>query len=417
MIYEKEYRFKLIKKHKPILTTDKSFICLHGGRIGAKSHSFGRYFIAESFKPNSGILCTREIQKSIRDSVHTLLKDVIQQEKMSHFFNIRETYIENKLSGNDFVFAGLRDQNIDSIKSYENRRLCWVEEAHSVSTHSLGILIPTITRNKDYKIGFSFNRCLENDPVFNEFCRNERNDTIVIKSTIYDNEFATIDALKEAERMKLEDYNKWLHVYMGEPMVQGENCVIDRITARTAMERTVNDDGAIEVGVDVARFGDDDTVIAIRKGLKLIGLYEYSHKDTHETAENIKIRIDGNKTIPIKIDDTGVGGGVTDQLKADGYKVVPINFNETANEPDKYPNSISEMWFSFRDTIKTSSIINNERLFTELTTRKYKMDKQGRRAVESKEEYKKRGFKSPDVADAVLLCYYTPRNKSYYTFV
>jgi len=417
MQYEKEYRFKLIKKHKPILTTDKHFICLFGGRIGAKSHSLVRYFIAESFKPDSRILCTREIQKSIRDSVHALLKDVIQQEKMTHFFNIKETYIENKLSGNDFVFAGLRDQNIDSIKSYENCRLCFVEEAHSVSSHSLGILVPTITRNKNYKIGFSFNRYLENDPVFNEFCRNEREDTIVIKSTIYDNEFATLDALKEAERMKLEDYNKWLHVYMGEPMVQGENCVIDRIAVRAAMDKVGNDDGAIEVGVDVARFGDDDTVIAIRKGLKLIGLYEYTHKDTHETAENIKIRIDGNKTIPIKIDDTGVGGGVTDQLKADGYKVVPINFNETANEPDKYPNAISEMWFNFRDTIKTCSIVNNERLFTELTTRKYKMDKQGRRAVESKDEYKKRGFKSPDVADAVLLCYYTPENKSYYTFV
>lgn len=416
MIYEKEYRFKLIAKHRPILTTDKRFICLYGGRVGAKSHSFAGYYIGESFKPDTRILCTREIQNSIRDSVYALLKDKIRQEGMAHYFNITNTYIENRLSGNEFIFAGLRDQNIDSIKSYENVRHCWVEEAHSVSKRSLDILIPTI-RKEGSKIGFSFNRYLENDPVFNEFCRHDRTDVLKIQSTIYDNEFATPEALEEAERMKLEDYNNWLHVYMGEPMVQGDNCVLDRTSVRHAMEREAEGEGAIEVGVDVARYGDDTTVIAIRKGMKLLAIHEHKKKGTVETVNNIISAVDGNKTIPIKVDDTGVGGGVTDQLEADGYKVIPINFGQKPNNPDKYPNAISEMWFDFKDSINNSTLVNHDRLFSELTSRKYKMDAQGRRCIESKDEYKKRGFKSPDVADAVLLCYYVPENKSYYAFV
>jgi len=115
----------------------------------------------------------------------------------------------------------------------------------------------------------------------------------------------------------------------------------------------------------------------------------------------------------IKIDDTGVGGGITDIMESRDYNVVPINFQQTANDPDKYPNMISEMWFEVARFIHEIAGPEDDRLKKELVNRKYlpELDKKGRRVVESKKDYKKRGFPSPDKADSFLLCFHNPHEE------
>jgi phage terminase large subunit len=174
-----------------------------------------------------------------------------------------------------------------------------------------------------------------------------------------------------------------------------------------SLDANFKDDGAIEVGVDVARFGDDCTVFFKRKGMKTDLPQIFQKQSITDTATQLKSFVGFDKTIKIKVDDTGVGGGLTDIMIAEGYNIVPINFNQCANNPDKYPNAISEIWYEMADKIAEISMPKFDRLQVELVNRKNNgLDKKGRRTIESKDQYKKRGFRSPDVADAFLLCFY-----------
>ncbi|MBE3131294.1 MAG: hypothetical protein IMZ54_11365 [Acidobacteria bacterium] len=181
---------------------------------------------------------------------------------------------------------------------------------------------------------------------------------------------------------------------------------------RNAENSAFNAEGQEEIGVDVARGGTDDTVMFRRKGLKVTSRNVLTSGQLPEKAKLVYIaeeveKFAGyDKKIPIKIDDTGVGGGLTDILQRKGYNVVPINFGAEAIEPDKYPNRISEMWFEVARFVHEIAWLPSDRLQAELVNRKQKtLDKKGRRVLESKDEYKARGFRSPDEADAFLLCF------------
>jgi len=184
-----------------------------------------------------------------------------------------------------------------------------------------------------------------------------------------------------------------------------------------ALDKDFDDSGQIQVGVDVARGGADDTVFFKRKGLKITGIkilpsIELSEKKSLvDQADKLCEFVDFKKFVPLKIDDMGVGGGLTDIMEARGYNVIPINFQQRANEEDDYPNAISEMWFNISSMIQDISCPENEiteRLQVELVNRKHDgQDNRGRRVVESKKRYRERtGFQSPDMADAFLLAFY-----------
>jgi len=179
-------------------------------------------------------------------------------------------------------------------------------------------------------------------------------------------------------------------------------------------DSTFNDEGQEEVGVDVARGGDDDTLFYGRKGLKALKKKTITSKELPPQAKLVYIAneledfVDHNKETLIKIDDTGVGGGLTDTMESRGYNVMPINFQSVSNFPDKYPNLISEMWFEVTRQLEQIACEESERLKAELVNRKYDIDIKGRRVVEAKKKYKERGFRSPDEADAFLLCFYNP---------
>jgi hypothetical protein len=131
-------------------------------------------------------------------------------------------------------------------------------------------------------------------------------------------------------------------------------------------------------------------------------------KDTQDVASVIRAMAEGGK---INVDDTGVGGGVTDRLRHLGANANAVNFGSSASNKKKYPDIISEMWFCLAEQIKDIGLPHNTELQAELSSRYYKFTADERRKVESKDEYRKRtGKRSPDLADAVILCYYNPQN-------
>ena len=128
-----------------VLFEPRRYTVLYGGRGSGKSHSVARYLLLAAAQEPKRILCCREVQRSIRDSVHRLLSDCIAQMGLGAFYTILETEIRGA-NGSLFIFSGLSTQTIDSIKSLEGIDLVWVEEAATVQERSWGLLIPTIRK-------------------------------------------------------------------------------------------------------------------------------------------------------------------------------------------------------------------------------------------------------------------------------
>ncbi len=139
----------------------------HGGRGGAKSWGYARGLVVQAWQDKLRILCTREVQNSIRDSVHKLLSDQIQAMGLGAFFDVTQQSITGR-NGSEFVFAGLSNLTAESIKSYEGVDRCWVEEAHKVRQRSWDILIPTI-RKEGSEIWVTMNPELDTDDSYVRF--------------------------------------------------------------------------------------------------------------------------------------------------------------------------------------------------------------------------------------------------------
>jgi phage terminase large subunit len=400
-----------------LLDDDWREAAVYGGRYSLKSHTVARILLIKAYEKKRRFGCFREFQNSIGDSSHQLLADLIQQYKLNMFVVTRDSII-NKINGSDFLFKGLRN-NTQNIKSIEGIDYAWVEEAQTITTNSIEVLTPTI-RKKGSKIIWTYNRLNELDPIHQRLVIEGRPDTIIINAN-YDValKYGWLEdvIIQEIERDKAEAPELYAHKWLGEPINQDEMSIIGRLPILDAMNRKIEDDGVVEVGADIARMGGDRIVFWMRKGLKTINTQTLSKMRTTQCCDALERFMDFNKEIALKVDDTGVGGGVTDEMIKRGYNVIPINFGGMPNDKDKYPNWISEAWFHMAEIMPTIELPMDADLLMELSTRQWKMDNKGKRRVESKDDYKKRGFRSPDLADACIICYgggYEPNMLGYY---
>lgn len=139
----------------------------HGGRGSGKSWGFARALLVLAAQKPIRVLCAREVQKSIKDSVHRLLSDQIQAIGLGAFFDVLETEIRGK-NGSLFLFAGLAQHTVESIKSFEGCDVVWVEEAQTVTKRSWDVLTPTI-RKTGSEIWVTFNPDMETDETYQRF--------------------------------------------------------------------------------------------------------------------------------------------------------------------------------------------------------------------------------------------------------
>ncbi len=186
---------------------------LYGGRGGAKSWSVARALLLIGSQRPLRVVCAREIQRSIKQSVHKLLSDQIGTLGLSDSYKILETEIRGP-AGTEFSFHGLR-HNIDSIKSLEGADVCWVEEGQSVSANSWQKLIPTV-RKPGSEIWISFNPELESDPTYNDFVLHPPADSLVLRVSWRDNPWWTPELESERARLEKLDPDAYRNVYEGE---------------------------------------------------------------------------------------------------------------------------------------------------------------------------------------------------------
>lgn len=193
----------------------------YGGRDGGKSWGYGRALLIQGAEQPLRIGCFREVQKSIRDSVHKLLSDQIEELGLSDEYEVLQTEIRGA-NGTEILFAGLSSQTRDSIKSFEGLDRAWVEEAQSVSKRSWDILVPTI-RAPGSEIWVTFNPDMDTDDTYQRFVVRHPPDARVVKINFTDNPWRSRVLDAEREQMQREAPADYAHIYLGEcrPAVEG----------------------------------------------------------------------------------------------------------------------------------------------------------------------------------------------------
>jgi hypothetical protein len=168
--------------------------------------------------------------------------------------------------------------------------------------------------------------------------------------------------------------------------------------------------GAVRIlGVDCARFGDDRSCIILREGIYAHPPIVYKQIDLMQLVGHIVEQIERHDPDATFVDEGGLGAGVVDRLKQLGYKVVGVNFGAKAINDTRYANKRAEMWDACREWLEGGGVIPNEpAIKSDLISPTYSYDPSNRIKLESKDDMKKRGLPSPDVADALVLTWAFP---------
>ncbi len=203
---------KVANVYKPLWKNAKRRNYIYGGRGSGKSHDVAEYCLFRAYQSKIKVLCTRELQNSIADSVYSLLKNKIVDMHLDFFFTVYKDRIVGN-NGSEFIFKGIHN-NVSEIKSMENISIAWLEESQSLSRESIDVIVPTIRAPGSILI-FTFNPYKDNDPIYMEM-KNATEDDLVIKANYSDNPWFPEELRLEMERDKKNDYQKYLWVWEGE---------------------------------------------------------------------------------------------------------------------------------------------------------------------------------------------------------
>jgi len=407
-----EIKIEIAEVFKPLLSEKWRIKFYYGGRGGGKSYAFADSLLLLGRQKKLFIACLREIQDSIKDSVYKLLCDRISAWELNDY-KIFESRIENKVTGTKFIFRGLRDQDVNNIKSLEGVDIAWIEEAHTITKKSWNILSPTIRKNGS-EIWISMNREQENDPLWVLLGNKPDERTLVRKVNYYDNPFCPEEIKLQAEQCRRNAPDDYEHIWLGEPIRQGNYKLISSQSVRMASKCKIeNSSSPLIIGLDIARFGDDQTSFCFRKGRWCIKFETFKKLDNVAVANIATNYIHQMQPYRIFMDIGGQGAGVYDILKDRGFGEIirGIYFGEKALNDNRYFNRRAEMWDEIRVWLEGKPPVQippDEDLYDDLTSVNKKYDRKGRLCLEEKDELKKRLGRSPDKGGALALTFAEP---------
>lgn len=258
----------------------RRYYVAYGGRGSGKSWAFARALLLQAVAEPLRVLCVREIQRTIGDSVHRLLSDQIKSLGLEWFYTIQDTTITG-LNGAEFVFTGLRGIDAAKIKSFEGVDIAWVEEAQALSKRSWDILIPTI-RAEGSEIWVTFNPELDDDDTYQRFVVHPPENAWVQKVSYLDNEW--FPSVLEAERLHLlkTDPEAHEHVWNGKPRSIVEGAIYAKEVTAMIEERRVRplpyDPKLLVHTVWDLGWNDQTSVIFAQKVLSEVRLIDYEEQ-------------------------------------------------------------------------------------------------------------------------------------------
>ncbi len=428
---------------------------LYGGRSSSKSWDAAGFatYLASNFKLR--ILCVRQFQNKIEESVYTLLKAQIDRFGLSSQFRVLDNKIIGRETETEFLFYGLW-RSIDEIKSLEGIDILWIEEAHNLTEEQWKILEPTI-RKAGSQIWIIFNPKLATDFVYKRFVLNPPPRTIKRLINYDENQFLSRTMLDVIDAARAEDEEEFAHIYLGVPKADDEGVIIKRSWIMAAIDAHLKlgfaPAGRKAVGFDVADDGADKCANVYAHGSVV------SWSDEWKAGEDELLKscartyaVARERGAAITYDSIGVGasagakfGEINAQRRELGETVFihyeKFNAGGAVWEPDDlyqpnitnkdmFANIKAQAWWMladrFRNTFNAvrrgeqfsedqlisidSACPNLEKMIDELSTPKRDYDGNGRVKVESKKDLAKPTRKggpvpSPNLADAFVMCF------------
>ena len=403
---------KIPDKLDSILTNldDYRYFLIEGGRGGGKSNAIARLILFLADKYNIRVVCGREIQNSITESVYSLLVDLIRNYQLA--FDVQAQKILSLKTGSVINFRGFRQQGAFNIQGMEGIDICWIDEAQALKKDTLDVLIPTIRKNKA-KVFFSLNRHLHNDPVYANFIN--RDDCLHLSIQYHENPFCTTALQKEAEECKKLSEKDYNHIWLGHPLDTSEDSLFsfeELLRGKNNPHIMATGYGVRVAGYDIARYGDDKCAVVVFQqtgALHWEEVYsdEWDHKDLNYTTGRILMTTNEQNVDLAAIDEDGLGSGPFDTLTKGRQLDYFVGFRNPAisyQENKSFGNVRTLNAYKLKDMItKTHICIKNQKVIDELLTIKYTFDHNQRRILVSKDKMRKDGFKSPNMADACIM--------------
>ena len=200
----------------------------------------------------------------------------------------------------------------------------------------------------------------------------------------------------------------WKARVLGEFPDAGDATLYPLSWIEAAQNRELVADGVKQLGVDVARFGSDESVIAFRHGPVVRIVHAMQGNDTMTLAGHVAIQYRERGATQAKIDVVGVGGGVVDRCRENGIEVVDLISGSKARDSERFLNAKAEWYWGFREALEAGEVDldpNDEELLTQLSSIHYYIDSRGKIGIESKDDARKRGVDSPDRAEAIIYAF------------
>lgn len=437
---------------------------LYGGRVSSKSWDAAGFAIFLSTQVRIRVLCARQFQNKIADSVYTLLKVQIERFGLSSQFHITESSIINTKTGSEFIFKGLW-RHIDEIKSLEGIDICWIEEAHNLTKDQWEVLEPTV-RKEGSQFWIIFNPRFATDFTYTKFVTGTP--SIALGNKIYgvkgraikrminydENPFLSKTSLHSIEEMRESNNDDYQHIYRGVPKTDDEGAIISRSWIMAAIDAhkslCIDPVGRHRIGFDPADGSDnpeahDANALVHAHGFLTVGIQEW-RAGKHELMKSAArvYNLARKFNAEIEYDSIGVGASAGAHFNAfnsehgtkiayDGFnaaeRVVDPNglvFEDDPHSPknkDHFANLKAQRWQQVAlDFLHTYNAVKNghdydinriisissdcdhvEKLIDELSAPLSQLDNYGRMKVESKKDMLKRGIASPNVADAFIM--------------
>ena len=335
---------KFLEQYLFLINKHASYKILYGGRGSGKSHQVARALIVLSTQKKLRILCTRELQKSIKDSVYKILEDIIKGDNLESFFDVQSSTIKC-VNGSEFLFEGLKS-NSHEIKSLEGINITWCEEAANITKESWDFLLPTVFRSENSEVWITFNPINEDDETYQRFVINKQANSIIKKVSWRDNPYFSDAMMAQLEHMKATRYNDYLHVWEGEfkpadddalwDIQQLNSLVVEKLPEKfdyivVAVDPAVTDSlTADETGIIVVGLGFDGLVYVIEDLSKRCSTLEWAQiaknaylsynadvmiVETNQGGDLIKNNLD-NLQFSYNLEEVRAGSGQTKMQRA-----------------------------------------------------------------------------------------------------
>lgn len=380
-------------------------------------------------RPYAKIACTAPTNRQLHDILRTEISKWLRQSVVADEFVIHKDIIYHKEAPREwwirFISPSVRSTKEDQAETlaglHDEHLLLIVDESSGVpdpvfiplegamtSTDNKCILIGNMTKGSGYFFDTHFNQAISKDWFTLHWDSR--------KSSNVDKSMPEYFAKKYGI-----DSNVYRIRVLGEPPLQDENTLIPLWAAEQCIgnDFEVAEDEPLYIGVDVARYGDDASIILPRRGMKVFPWETFRKLNTIDLGGFVSQTYQEIGASGCAIDSIGVGAGVTDWLlKHRLVNVYPVNVTWSSSDIEKYDKLRDELWVKVRDncllglySFPDVKVPGEEKtlgtmLANELSTVRYTFNKHGGIVVESKKDMKRRGIASPNIADALCLTEY-----------